>query len=1114
VRDLAPHSLHVTGFAPETAVDGYRVKRLVAEGAMGEVYLALDEKLGRRVALKFIKAQFDDPRALDTFLAEARVTARFSHPHIVTLYAAGVFQGRPYLALEYLDGETLRERLDLAGLPPREALRTLRAIAEAVAEAHRHGVVHADLKPENVLLPKDGRLRVVDFGLSRLVGTKDASAGGTPAYMAPERWRAAPPTPAIDVWSLGIMLFEVLEGRRPMDEQALAAFAFTPKSLALPESLETHPAGALTRACLSLDPAARPSAEEVAQQLSLLLDGGARPSAELRSPFRGLEAFSEADTLDFFGRDAEVDALVERLRSEALVPVVGPSGVGKSSLLRAGLVPRLREGGAWVIVPVRPGRRPLVNLAAALLAVGKTPSSHSVPPVDRVEALAAELETSPGALRRALREISTRTQARVLLLVDQLEELFTLAPAEQVAAFAQTVSCGAADEPWRTVVSLRDDFLGAFAAVEPFRAVLSAVAVVRPLNRAALEEAVVGPLRRVGYRTDAPTLPGRIASELRGQPAALPLLQFACQKLWDRRDPGQRLLLQGEYEAMGGATGALAAHAQELVSELVPEDRALARTLFLKLLTAEGTRRPRPREDLLEGLAPGAAALLDRLLERRLLVSGRQNGSSEAMVELAHESLVTTWPQLSKWLAETREARQLVDELEDAAQRWSRRGRLERDVWSGDVLRVAQQRVTEWQLVLGVEPRAFLEASATREAKLQRARRSRVVTSLVVLSALLLGSTTAAFAFREKQLQAIAQQEEIRLASGDIGQFELILEPFDVDEATEESHPVDAAQVPNLEWAFFSATRDDVPKVGEPFTSREVTRSTPWRDAQGRVHEVVSAPSRGGFLRFRGRGRGRTGETCSESWLRVARLPGYIERAEHKTVAVSVPTCQASHAGMIEIPAGPFNFIIERDDPAKCHDRQVDLPTFFIARTETSETRWKTFGRMAAVTGIKRQEFPAFMQGNSNLPVAGIRFYDALDYCRYLGLRLPTLEEWQKAARGGLWLDAARSHANPLPRRVFPWGNEEPKQLPRGLEKPPSIGSWGLDKSPYGVVDLAASMTEFTSSPAEELEGYFAVAGANFAVSQTEQLHRITTLNARNPEMRELAFGVRCVLEL
>ena len=171
--------------AEGSRVAGFQILGLLGEGAMGQVYLAQDTALDRRVALKFIKRSVMQGGGLERFLEEARATASFNHPHIVTIHAIGEHDGRPYLALEYLDGESLRARLAAGPLPMRAALRYGRAVAEAVAEAHRRGLIHADLKPENIVIPSDGRLRVVDFGLAKLAGAPSNATSGTPAYMAP-----------------------------------------------------------------------------------------------------------------------------------------------------------------------------------------------------------------------------------------------------------------------------------------------------------------------------------------------------------------------------------------------------------------------------------------------------------------------------------------------------------------------------------------------------------------------------------------------------------------------------------------------------------------------------------------------------------------------------------------------------------------------------------------------------------------------------------------------------------------------------------------------------------------------------------------------------------------
>lgn len=218
-------------------VDHFEVVELLGEGGMGAVYLAVDTKLGRRVALKVVqRSHLGSAKAVESFLYEARTTARFNHPHIVTVYAVGEHRGSPYVALEYLEGQTLQEILREGRLTLEPALRIGLAVAEALLEAHAHDVLHRDLKPANIVIPRDGRVRVLDFGLAkriegeappstRLVGFGPReytwAGAGTPAYMAPEQWRAEETTVATDVWAMGVLLFELFAGRRPFDEPSL-----------------------------------------------------------------------------------------------------------------------------------------------------------------------------------------------------------------------------------------------------------------------------------------------------------------------------------------------------------------------------------------------------------------------------------------------------------------------------------------------------------------------------------------------------------------------------------------------------------------------------------------------------------------------------------------------------------------------------------------------------------------------------------------------------------------------------------------------------------------------------------------------------------------------------
>ena len=283
-------------------VDHYRVEHLLGRGGMGEVYLARDTKLRRRVALKMVgPSHLASPRSVERFMREARTTARVNHPNIVTIHGVGEYRGRPYLALEYVEGVTLRQWINARKqrLLLRDSLLVGLAVADALVEAHRHGILHRDLKPENVLIGGDGRVRVVDFGLAETIESDDAppstrvelgpivtGVAGTPRYMAPEQWLEQECSPATDVWALGVMLFELASGGAyPFPDDAvmneLAMAVCNGKPEALPSKIEAPPAlSELIHRCLARNPDDRPQAIVVATTLRTLLD--ARPKRSAR----------------------------------------------------------------------------------------------------------------------------------------------------------------------------------------------------------------------------------------------------------------------------------------------------------------------------------------------------------------------------------------------------------------------------------------------------------------------------------------------------------------------------------------------------------------------------------------------------------------------------------------------------------------------------------------------------------------------------------------------------------------------------------------------------------------------------------------------------------------
>jgi len=1074
-----------------TLVEGFRVLRLLGEGASGHVYLAQDLSLGRHVALKLLRPELLGPPGAERMLEEARTTARFSHPHIVTVHAAGVFKGQPYLALEYLEGETLRERMSRERLSPGEVLRIGRAIADALAEAHRHDIIHADLKPENVFLPRDGRLRVVDFGLARHAGTAAQAASGTPAYMSPERWRGAPPSPAMDVWSLGVILHELLEGRRPVEDAHLTSFAFQPRPL--PGPAPHLPGASLFKDCLALLPEARPTARTLEQALTQWLEP-VRASPEnseegSRAPFHGLRSFAEDEAEDFSGREMEVGALVERLRQDAPVVVVGPSGIGKSSLLHAGVVPRLRQLARWEVVSLRPGARPLARLVEVL---------------GLERELAETLSRTPGALVGLLQ---ARASGPALLAVDAFEEVFTLGAPEDAVALARCLAAVAsAGIGWRVLVVLRDDYLGHFARVEHLGGFLGHAFVVGPLSPAALTEAVTGPLRRVGYALED-GLVERIVADVRAQPVGLPLLQATCAALWERRARGPRLLRKSVYEELGGVAGALAAQGRQLLGQLSARDIHTARLLLLELLTPEGTRRPRLREELLETLGAGAKPVLDALLSHRLVVASRDVKTDGALVELAHEALATAWPELARWRQESRDEHQLVSEIDQASELWDRRGRRDEETWGGSALDQALRRLSDGQVPLVSRSRAFLDAGKRREqGRVRRRRLGFVAGGLLLVLATGIG-TAVVLALQQGQREATRRQREMELMSLDQGDFDLVLELFDYDVGALAWKRVPVTSP--LRWSLAPA---EAGGEGPAYDATQLTRHPGQVDGEGAWRERVQAPSKSAWLTvWRG--------ACPPSRLRLLRLPGYAQRARREALRLPVPTCAASRAGQVLVPAGGY----WRPEVKPEQETRVHVEAFAMDRTEVTNAQFQLFEeRVLPQVGGQRDVPPKDPKyahaAEASRPVSAIDAEVAEAFCHFLGKQLPTYEEWSKAARGGEFLDAGGRVPNPMPRRQTVWGEDTrvPPANLNGEDVFPTlapVGSFPEDLGPYGMVDLAGNVAEWTATDATEgrFPGYRMVAGGRWDAPPEALHHRLVWANHQSPRRFEFGIGVRCV---
>ena len=441
---------------------------------------------------------------------------------------------------------------------------------------------------------------------------------------------------------------------------------------------------------------------------------GRRPVGRV-CPFKGLEPFDVADAELFFGRERLVSEIVARLPGRSLVGVVGPSGSGKSSAVRAGLLPALAAGvlpgsERWTRVVVRPGQRPLATLARALAAQDADP------------------------LASALARV--QTGSRLVVVVDQFEEVFTTAEPAQRAAFMDALVRD--DERLLTVLAIRADFYGPCAEHPQLaRRLGESHVLVGPMRPDELARAIEAPAAAAGLAVER-ELVGRLVDETAGATGGLPLLSTTLVELWERRS-GDRMTMRA-YERTGGVRGAVARLAETAYEKLAGADRPTARNMLLRLAGAgEGevaVRRRVPLGELDLERRASAGRVLDVLTQYRLVTVGGET------VEVAHEALLREWPRLRDWLEHDAEARRLHRHITLAASEWQAAQRDPAELYRGARLASALDFAADHGEALNELERSFLaearsvsERDAVRTRRLNRRLRVLLAAALVALVA-------------------------------------------------------------------------------------------------------------------------------------------------------------------------------------------------------------------------------------------------------------------------------------------------------------------------------------------------------------------------------------------
>jgi WD40 repeat protein len=446
-------------------------------------------------------------------------------------------------------------------------------------------------------------------------------------------------------------------------------------------------------------------------------------------PYRGLLHFREEDAPFFFGREAAIEGLVEGVKHHPFLALVGASGSGKSSVVRAGLVPRLRSdhGTTWEFISLVPTEQPLKALAAALVPFLE-PTKSEVDRLEEAGKLAGLFAGGTVSLYDVVRRILDKQRGtdRVLIFVDQFEELYTLVQDDALRRkfVDELITAGSASGSKLTVaITLRGDFVGKAFAYRGLSDRLQGAQInLGPMTRQELTLVIRKPAEKLKLSFEA-GLVERILDAVGDEPGNLPLLEFVLTGLWEKRRGG--LLLNENYDTMGELKGALAKKANDFFTYLSPTEQSILQRVFLRLVSPADSGQDTRRRAAFTELPLGAIDLVDKLAKERLLVTNISPTGAAQTVEVAHEALISNWVTLRDWVNEDREFLFWCKRLDGLLREWEGVGKDEGALLRGPLLIEAQSWLDKRSEDLSEEERSFINASRALRERLDEEGKKR-----------------------------------------------------------------------------------------------------------------------------------------------------------------------------------------------------------------------------------------------------------------------------------------------------------------------------------------------------------------------------------------------------